>query len=83
MLFRSCHEDIVAQRTLTRRFWESQESNRYANACPFKTHQHYRMVTKEIAMPMTEFRNALELMLLIYQCVLGEFCASFVCANFP
>ena len=67
-----CHSDIPGQQTLTKALWESQNPDSAAGKCPFKTHQHYRMVSREVGLPMSQFNSGLELIFLISMCILGK-----------
>ena len=41
--------------------------------CPLRRHQHYRLVVKEVAMPLDKFQDPLQLVAIVYDCVRGEF----------
>ena len=39
--------------------------------CPLRSHQHYRMVVKEVAMPLVDFKNGRQLVSVIFDCITG------------
>ncbi|KAI0741122.1 hypothetical protein C8Q76DRAFT_823107 [Earliella scabrosa] len=61
-----CHGDVEDQETQTQTVWRE----RYPDTeCPFKTHRHYRMVVKEVGLPMSNFRNGRPLLGLLAMCI--------------
>ncbi|KAI0641685.1 hypothetical protein C8Q79DRAFT_918917, partial [Trametes meyenii] len=41
--------------------------------CPLRRHKHYRLVIKEVALKLSEFRSGRQLVSIIYDCVTGTF----------
>ena len=41
--------------------------------CPLRRHKHYRLVVKEVARPLTDFKNGCQLISLVSDCVYGEY----------
>lgn len=39
--------------------------------CPLRRHKHYRLVAKEVCMPLVKFQSGLQLLEIIYTCVRG------------
>ncbi len=66
-----CHGDVPGQRTQTQDFWK--ETNRTSSPCPFKSHHHYRIVVKEVGLPLNEFKNGKQLIQLLLDCLDGTF----------
>ncbi|KAI0770650.1 hypothetical protein C8Q74DRAFT_1202130 [Fomes fomentarius] len=62
-----CHGDVPGQRTQTQDFWK--ETNRTSSPCPFKSHHHYRIVVKEVGLPLSEFKNGEQLIQLLLDCL--------------
>ncbi|KAI0947702.1 hypothetical protein AcW1_009399 [Taiwanofungus camphoratus] len=76
-----CHGDVGEQRTITQRIWEQNyekdkgDQNPFLNDArrnPLKAHTHYRLVTAEVARPLSDFRDGLELVTMIYDCMNGH-----------
>lgn len=65
-----CHGDVGEQRTISQDIWRV--NNKYAVQNPLKSHRHYRLVTKEVGRPLSDFRDGRELVLFIYHCLTGE-----------
>ncbi|CDO78197.1 hypothetical protein BN946_scf184974.g5 [Trametes cinnabarina] len=67
---RVCHGDVLPadfQRTVTHEVWW--ERNPGATTSPVKVHRHYRLVVKEVCLPMKDFKNGKELVKLIARCI--------------
>ncbi|OSD00215.1 hypothetical protein PYCCODRAFT_1460318 [Trametes coccinea BRFM310] len=67
---RLCHGDVLPppyQRTISHEIWSEVNSN--TMPCPLKTHRHYRLVVKEVCLPMNDFKNAEELVWLMARCI--------------
>ena len=68
-----CHGDVPNQRADMIEEWK----NRYGKLpktkgeCPLKIHQHYRMVVKEVCLPLSEFQNSRQLILVLLDCLIG------------
>ncbi|KAI0770685.1 hypothetical protein C8Q74DRAFT_1202236 [Fomes fomentarius] len=62
-----CHGDVPGQRTQTPDFWK--ENNKTSAPCPFKSHHHYRIVVKEVGLPLSEFKNGKQLIQLLLDCL--------------
>ncbi|KAI1785195.1 hypothetical protein LXA43DRAFT_149942 [Ganoderma leucocontextum] len=60
------HGDIKGQRTSAPQAWKKVNDK---HKCRLKTHQHYRLVVKEIGMPLSEFENSGQLVLALYDCL--------------
>ena len=58
-----CQDDIEGQKTMTQK---------HAPRRSFKTHQHYRLVTKEVGMPLKTFATGYHLVGYITQCIVGK-----------
>ncbi|KAI0762371.1 hypothetical protein C8Q74DRAFT_1184099, partial [Fomes fomentarius] len=68
-----CHDDIEDQRTETQDVWKEQRSGGSSTVpCPLKTYRHYRMVVKEVCLPMKDFRSGRELIGLLIMCMLAH-----------
>ncbi|EPQ50691.1 hypothetical protein GLOTRDRAFT_17582, partial [Gloeophyllum trabeum ATCC 11539] len=59
-----CDGDVGEQRTATQNY-PSKDS------APLRAHRHYRVVVEEIGSPLDEFKNARELIEIVYHCLLG------------
>ncbi|KAI8968104.1 hypothetical protein BD414DRAFT_511137 [Trametes punicea] len=65
---KECHGDVgLSQTTMSQTIWR--EENPDALTCPLKTHTHYRLVVREVGLPMSEFQNAQELIFLVARCI--------------
>ncbi|KAJ2966718.1 hypothetical protein NUW54_g13727 [Trametes sanguinea] len=69
---RLCHGDVSPpepefQATISHEVWK--EENPKVLACPLKAHRHYRLVVKEVCLPMSDFVNGFELIYLITRCI--------------
>ncbi len=77
-----CHGDLPGQVTTSQDHWRAfhpDESERL----PLKRHQHYRLVVKEVGLPLEDFRNrSTELCEALYHCLLGALPAWSSC-SFP
>ncbi|KAI8970809.1 hypothetical protein BD414DRAFT_427293, partial [Trametes punicea] len=68
---KECHGDVgLSQTTMSQTIWR--EENPDALTCPLKTHTHYRLVVREVGLPMSEFQNAQELIFLVARCISGD-----------
>ncbi|KAI0776261.1 hypothetical protein BD413DRAFT_610932 [Trametes elegans] len=59
-----CHGDITGQRSISQDHWP-----KYHQGCELKTHQHYRLVVKEVCKPLDQFRNGSQLALAMWCCL--------------
>ncbi|EFI27583.1 other/FunK1 protein kinase [Coprinopsis cinerea okayama7 len=61
-----CHGDLEGrwQKTDSQDFWLTRNPNS-DQKCPMRTHQHYRLVVKEVGLPISNFRNGREMVTLI------------------
>ncbi|PIL33501.1 hypothetical protein GSI_04124 [Ganoderma sinense ZZ0214-1] len=50
------------QQTISQKYWTARETGAH---CPMKTHRHYRVVVREVGLPMSHFKNAKELVYLL------------------
>ncbi|KAI0645226.1 hypothetical protein C8Q79DRAFT_1055305 [Trametes meyenii] len=67
---RHCDGDMVSQVTMTQDVWKKLNPKK-AEQCSLKTQQHYRLVVKEVGIPLREFTNAKQLVTVIKECVQG------------
>ena len=63
-----CHGDVEDQVTISQDVWQEQNPG---EKCRLKTHRHYRIVVKEVGLPMSYFRNGKELVYLLAGCIKG------------
>ena len=63
-----CHGDLPDQVTKSQAIWQETHTE---GKCSMKTHQHYRLVVKEVGKPLAEFETGFQLILAIYCCVIG------------
>ncbi|KAI0645261.1 hypothetical protein C8Q79DRAFT_911651 [Trametes meyenii] len=61
-----CHGDMLGQRTRTQEVWPKCHKGK---ECALKTHQHYRLVVKEVGKPLEEFSNGMELVMALLCCL--------------
>ncbi|EAU81338.1 other/FunK1 protein kinase [Coprinopsis cinerea okayama7 len=61
------HGDVEGgwQKTDSQDFWAELNHPDSSKTCPLKTHQHYRLVVKEVGLPITEFKNGREMLTII------------------
>ncbi|KAI0628960.1 hypothetical protein C8Q77DRAFT_1143806 [Trametes polyzona] len=64
-----CHGDVGDQITRSKEIWKEQNLDASDDQCPPKTHRHYRLVMKEVGLPISEFRNGCELVYLILRAI--------------
>ncbi|EIW53020.1 uncharacterized protein TRAVEDRAFT_134722 [Trametes versicolor FP-101664 SS1] len=64
-----CHGDILDQATKSPEYWD--DKNGSTDQCPLRRHKHYRLVVKEVCMPLVKFQSGLQLLEIIYTCVRG------------
>ncbi|OSD00249.1 hypothetical protein PYCCODRAFT_1469576 [Trametes coccinea BRFM310] len=64
-----CHGDVEGQVTLSQSVWRDKNPDAKPEDSPFKTHNHYRLVVKEVCLPMREFVSFHELLVLIAICI--------------
>ncbi|KAI0770656.1 hypothetical protein C8Q74DRAFT_1276729, partial [Fomes fomentarius] len=62
-----CHGDVPDQKTKTQDTWKKVYGT--DKACPLKAHQHYRLVVKEVGIPLSEFKTGKELVLALLDCI--------------
>ena len=51
---------------------DDESSETKTESCPLRLHQHYRLVVKEVAMPLDRFEFPKQLVQVMFDCVLGE-----------
>ncbi|KAI0333008.1 hypothetical protein GY45DRAFT_1245751 [Cubamyces sp. BRFM 1775] len=61
-----CHGDVGAQRTVSQDVWTRLHPTQ---KCRMKVHQHYRLVVKEVGLPLKEFPNGKELVSVLIDCL--------------
>ncbi|KAI0776292.1 hypothetical protein BD413DRAFT_610960 [Trametes elegans] len=59
-----CHGDITGQRSISQVHWP-----KYHKGCELKTHQHYRLVVKEVCKPLYQFKDNTELAFVMWCCL--------------
>ncbi|KAI0648685.1 hypothetical protein C8Q79DRAFT_924162 [Trametes meyenii] len=64
-----CHGDVDGQVTASQAVWKAKHPDAKDEDCPLKTHRHYRLVVKEVGLPITEFRSGMELVYYIMICI--------------
>ena len=65
------HGDLAHQKTVSYKFWPGFHKAETHEACPLKSHQHYRLVVAEVGKPLSEFENGLQLFWALYCCICG------------
>ena len=68
-----CHGDLPGQVTTSQDHWRAFHPDVDSESrVPLKRHQHYRLVVKEVGLPLEDFRNrSTELCEALYHCLLG------------
>ncbi|KAI0628959.1 hypothetical protein C8Q77DRAFT_325154 [Trametes polyzona] len=64
-----CHGDVGDQITRSKEVWKEQNPDASEDQCRLKTHRHYRLVMKEVGLPISEFQNGFELVYLILRAI--------------
>ncbi|KAI0710954.1 hypothetical protein C8Q76DRAFT_624510, partial [Earliella scabrosa] len=67
-----CHGDLPGSNQLTdwRRYWRTLHPEVNAEApCPLKRHRHYRLVVKEVGLPLDRFEDSSMLVVAIFCCL--------------
>ncbi|OSD00271.1 hypothetical protein PYCCODRAFT_1414665 [Trametes coccinea BRFM310] len=64
-----CHGDVGNQVTRSQEVWQVKHPGTDPVDCPLKTHRHYRLVVKEVCLPLRDFRIFYELVGVICDCV--------------
>ncbi|KAI0368967.1 hypothetical protein BV20DRAFT_1113866 [Pilatotrama ljubarskyi] len=64
------HGDVDEQRTLSQDIWVRIHES--ADGCPLKTHVHYRLVVKEVGLPLKRFRTGKELVGVFLDCLMAH-----------
>ncbi|KAI0628957.1 hypothetical protein C8Q77DRAFT_325598 [Trametes polyzona] len=64
-----CHGDVGDQATMTQEVWKEKNPTVPEERCPLKIHRHYRLVMKEVALPITSFKCGLELVFLFVRAI--------------
>ncbi|KAI0776283.1 hypothetical protein BD413DRAFT_669424 [Trametes elegans] len=59
-----CHGDITGQRSISQ-----DHCPKYHQGCELKTHQHYRLVVKEVCKPLYQFKDNTELAFVMWCCL--------------
>ncbi|KAM5542900.1 hypothetical protein V8D89_003284 [Ganoderma adspersum] len=62
------HGDLD-QSTKSYDMWLEYHEGKTREACPLKSHQHYRLVVAEVGKPLSEFENAFQLVWALYCCI--------------
>ncbi|KAI0753140.1 hypothetical protein C8Q80DRAFT_1150239 [Daedaleopsis nitida] len=62
-----CHGDVDEQKTVSQDAWKMHHPD--ATDCPVKFHRHYRLVVKEVGLPMSQFESAEQLVYLLARCI--------------
>ncbi|PIL33435.1 hypothetical protein GSI_04057 [Ganoderma sinense ZZ0214-1] len=66
-----CHGDLPDQVTISQDHWRDFHPDE--KRLPLKRHQHYRLVVKEVGLPLEDFRNkSTELCEALYHCLLAH-----------
>ncbi|EIW52973.1 uncharacterized protein TRAVEDRAFT_135109, partial [Trametes versicolor FP-101664 SS1] len=65
-----CHGDILGQTTKTPDYWGRKEDS--DAICPLRLHAHYRLVVKEVALPLREFQSSCQLVSIILDTVVAH-----------
>ncbi|KAI0359597.1 hypothetical protein OH77DRAFT_1040392 [Trametes cingulata] len=68
-----CHGDVGEQVTESQKVWKDAHPKAAEEDCPMKTHRHYRLVVKEVGLPISAFINGRELVYLILTCIMAHF----------
>ncbi|KAI0669656.1 hypothetical protein C8Q78DRAFT_930077, partial [Trametes maxima] len=66
-----CHGDVdplFPQTTVSQEVWKAGHP-KDVDECPLKTHTHYRLVVREVCIPMDAFENGRQLIFLISRCI--------------
>ncbi|KAI0776265.1 hypothetical protein BD413DRAFT_491319 [Trametes elegans] len=61
-----CHGDITGQRSISQDHWPRYHKGK---KCELKTHQHYRLVVKEVCKPLDQFEDSGELAFVMWCCL--------------
>ncbi|KAJ2988213.1 hypothetical protein NUW54_g9184 [Trametes sanguinea] len=64
-----CHGDVGAQVTLSQEEWNLQHPGVDPKDCRLKAHRHYRLVVKEVCLPMRDFKSSHDLIMLLLDCI--------------
>ncbi|OJT06269.1 hypothetical protein TRAPUB_2880, partial [Trametes pubescens] len=67
-----CHGDIISptiQLTKTNQLWKDLHKRKTSAVCPFKKHQHYRIVVKEVGQEMAKFERGRQLIHALWCCI--------------
>ncbi|KAI0694754.1 hypothetical protein C8Q76DRAFT_660513, partial [Earliella scabrosa] len=69
-----CHGDVPNQKTDMVEAWKSKygKLRNTPGECPLKVHQHYRMVVNEVGLPLSEFKNGKQLVLILLDCLIAH-----------
>ncbi len=62
------HGDLLGQDTLSYKNWSTVRGD---EKCTLKSHQHYRLVVKEIGKPLSDFDRGVDLVMAILNCIQG------------
>ncbi len=69
-----CHGDIAMptiQLTKTNQLWKDLHKRKTGAVSPFKKHQHYRIVVKEVGQEMAKFERGRQLIHALWCCIFG------------
>ncbi|KAI0645209.1 hypothetical protein C8Q79DRAFT_927439 [Trametes meyenii] len=61
-------DPLSPQTTVSQKIWKKKHPGD-EDKCPLKTHTHYRLVVREIGLPMDQFENGRELIYLVSKCI--------------
>ncbi|OJT07883.1 hypothetical protein TRAPUB_1233, partial [Trametes pubescens] len=70
-----CHGDIISptiQLTKTNQLWKDLHKRKTSAVCPFKKHQHYRIVVKEVGQEMAKFERGRQLIHALWCCIFAH-----------
>ncbi|OJT01967.1 hypothetical protein TRAPUB_7611, partial [Trametes pubescens] len=66
---RLCDGDVGEQETVSQDIWKAKHED---EECRMKHHKHYRLVVKEVGVPLRRFENGKQLVSIFYDCVLAH-----------
>ncbi|EIW54475.1 uncharacterized protein TRAVEDRAFT_131901, partial [Trametes versicolor FP-101664 SS1] len=67
---RLCDGDVGEQETFSQDIWRAKHEEE--ETCRMKHHKHYRLVVKEVGIPLRRFENGKQLVSIFYDCVLAH-----------
>lgn len=66
---RLCDGDVDGQETISQDVWKAKH---VGETCRMKQHKHYRLVVKEVGIPLHEFETGQQLLFMFIDCIEGE-----------